>query len=221
MDHKQVEKIENNTALAIEFLCLCILLPTTIITYRLAPYMLIFLWSAAAYCAFHLFIKRHEHFATDTWKWNAVNWQNMKTILPRWIICCIGMILFIYFYDPDKMFDLAYREPEFIIALFIAYPLLSAFPQELIFCSFFFHRYKPFFKSEHSRIIASALVFAYAHVLYINWVAPLLSLIAGLIFAQTYAKTRSLALVTVEHALYGNALFLIGLGWYFWGGAIA
>lgn len=221
MDQKQTEKIENNTALAIEFLCLCILLPTIIITYRLAPFMMVFLWSAAAYCAYHLFIKRHEHFAKDIWKWKSVNWANLKTIIPRWILCCIGMLLFIYFYDPDKMFDLAHRKPEFIIFLFIAYPLLSAFPQELIFCSFFFHRYQAFFKSDKVRIIASALVFAYAHVLYINWVAPLLSFIAGLIFAQTYAKTRSLALVTVEHALYGNALFLIGLGWYFWGGAVA
>jgi len=70
-------------------------------------------------------------------------------------------------------------------------------------------------------ILASALVFAFAHVLYINWIAPLLSFIAGIIFATTYAKTKSLALVTIEHGLYGNALFLVGLGWYFYGGAVA
>ena len=43
---------------------------------------------------------------------------------------------------------------------------------------------------------------------------------AGLIFASTYAKSKSLALVTIEHGLYGNFLFFIGLGWYFYGGAI-
>jgi membrane protease YdiL (CAAX protease family) len=220
MENKKVEKLENNTALAIEFLCLCILLPTIIITYRLAPFMLVFLWSAAAYCAFHLFIRKHERFAKDIWKWKAVNKKNLKEIIPRWLFCCVGMLIFIYFYDSERMFNLAYQKPLFLCILFFAYPLMSALPQELIFCSFFFHRYQPFFKSDRARIIASAVVFAYAHILYINMVAPLLSLIAGLIFAHTYTKTKSLALVTVEHALYGNALFLIGLGWYFYGGAI-
>ena len=40
------------------------------------------------------------------------------------------------------------------------------------------------------------------------------------IFASTYSKTKSLALVTIEHGLYGISLFLIGLGWYFYGGAV-
>lgn len=81
-------------------------------------------------------------------------------------------------------------------------------------------RYKPFFKSRKARVWASAIVFAYAHVLFINPVAPVLSFIAGLIFASTFAKTKSLALVTIEHSMYGLVLFAVGLGWYFWGGAL-
>ncbi len=69
-------------------------------------------------------------------------------------------------------------------------------------------------------MIASAVMFAYAHLLYINPVAPTLSLLGGLIFASTYLKTKSLALVTIEHGLYGNVLFLIGLGYYFYGGNV-
>ena len=40
----------------------------------------------------------------------------------------------------------------------------------------------------------------------------------GLFFADTYAKTRSLAAVYFEHALYGCYLFTIGLGFYFYHG---
>ena len=69
-------------------------------------------------------------------------------------------------------------------------------------------------------VLASSVVFAYAHVLFINPVAPTLSFIAGLIFASTYMKTRSLALVSIEHGLYGNAMFIIGLGWYFYSGSM-
>lgn len=202
-----------------EFVVLCLLVPGIIISFRLAPAMLLFLWAAALYCAYVVHYKR-EHFLRDVWKWNEVNWKNLKIILLRWILACIGMLAFLYWYNPDRLFELVLNRPGFIPYLMIAYPVLSAFPQEIIFCSFFFERYKSLFTTERRRIIASALVFAYAHMLYINWVAPPLSLIAGLIFAATFSKTRSLALVTIEHALYGNALFIIGLGWYFYGGAV-
>ena len=102
----------------------------------------------------------------------------------------------------------------------LAYPVLSAVPQEFIFCSFFFARFATLFPSTKVMIAVSAIVFAYAHILYINPVAPTLSLIGGYIFASTYAKYKSLALISIEHALYGNALFTVGLGWYFFGGAV-
>ncbi|MGQ0527507.1 MAG: hypothetical protein ACT4OY_05690 [Alphaproteobacteria bacterium] len=56
--------------------------------------------------------------------------------------------------------------------------------------------------------MASAIVFAYAHVLFVNPVAPVFSFPGDLIFARTFAKHRSLALVTIGHGLYGNLLFL-------------
>ncbi len=206
--------------LAIEFVLLCIALPTTIITLKLSKFMILFLWSAGAYCAYQLFYVGHENFAKNTWKFHEVNWSNMKYILPRWLLCCAGMMAFMHFYEPSRMFEMVTINPVGFVIVFLAYPILSALPQELIFCSFFFHRYKRFFKSQQMRIIASAIVFAYAHMLYFNWIAPVFSLIAGYMFAVTYAKTRSLALVTIEHALYGNALFLIGLGHYFYSGAV-
>lgn len=214
-------KKTKHIAIAVEFFILCIALPTIIIYFNLGFYMFFFLWSATAYCAYQLFYVGDENFAKDTWKWHQVNKENMKPMLIRWVLGCVGMVAFLYWYEPSHLFAVASKAPFQIIMIFTIYPILSALPQELIFCSFFFHRYKIFFKTENTRIWASAIVFAYAHVLYINPVAPILSLIGGLIFAKTYAQTRSLALVTIEHALYGNALFFIGLGIYFWSGALA
>lgn len=206
-----------------EFILLCAVLPSVIIVYRLAPYMFAFLWGAAAYGLWVMYRQLRENRAAwiAMWGWDAVTWGNMRPILIRWIICCIGMTAFIYVIDPARAFQLFLERPYMVLVLFIAYPIFSALPQEFIFCSFFFRRYAAFFPSDRARIIASAITFAYAHVLFINWVAPLLSLIAGYIFAQTYARTRSLALVTIEHGLYGNYLFMVGLGWYFFGGAVA
>ena len=68
-------------------------------------------------------------------------------------------------------------------------------------------------------VCMSAIAFCFAHILFINWVAPILGLAAGIIFALTYQKTKSLIIVSIEHGLYGDVLFFIGLGWFFWGGA--
>ena len=107
-----------------------------------------------------------------------------------------------------------------MIGLVTFYPVFSALPQEFIFCSFFFARYAPFFGTGRGMVLASAVIFAYAHVLYINPIAPVMSLLGGLIFAQTYWKSKSLALVTIEHSLYGISLFFSGLGWYFYSGNV-
>ncbi len=102
----------------------------------------------------------------------------------------------------------------------VLYPILSALPQEFLFCTFFFSRYKNLFKNESLIIYISALFFSLGHIFFINMVAPILGFFAGLIFARTFYNTRSLALVSIEHGLYGNSLFYIGLGWYFWGGSV-
>jgi len=203
----------------IEFIAICVLLPTIIIVFKLAPYMFFFLWTT---CAVTFWIYWRNHFTTwaDLWRWDQVTWQTLHPILLRWVICCVGMYVFTLLYDPEKLFRIIYDRPEIIPFLMIGYPLLSALPQEVIFCTYFFDRFQVFFKTDRARILASALVFAYAHMLFINWVAPVFGFVAGVIFAHTYFRTRSLALVTIEHGLYGNALFLIGLGWYFWHGAV-
>ena len=203
-----------------EFLLLCIAVPGYIIATKSAPFMFTFLWSAALYCfvimRFHYQLKIKE-----IWRWQAVSKKTMRPLLIRWAIATLAMLAFCAFYDPDRLFYIPRERPKVMVFLLFLYPVLSALPQEFIFCSFFFKRYKGAFGKGALMIAASAIVFAYAHVLYINPVAPTLSLIGGLIFAYDYAKHKSLALVTIEHGLYGNSLFIIGLGWYFYSGSVA
>lgn len=206
--------------LLLEFALLCLALPTIIIVYRLAPFMFTFLWGAALYSFIMLRFVENVDLKT-MWRWDAVSWKVLQPILIRWVIATFAMIGFCLWYDPERFLYIPQNMPVFAVILCFVYPIVSALPQELVFCSFFFKRYGAFFGTGLKMVITSAIVFAYAHMLYINWVAPTLSLIAGLIFAQTYRESKSLALVTIEHGLYGNSLFLIGLGWYFYGGAVA
>lgn len=203
----------------IEFIALCLSVPSVIIIFGLGAYMFAFLWIAFIYC---LIIYRLKYFPgwKTIWKFDAFTKHNLKLIFFRWIVASIGIFLFTWCYEPERLFYIPKNKPELIPVLIFAYTLISALPQEFIFCSFFFERFQNIFKTPVAKIIASAIVFAYAHILFINWIAPIFSFFGGIIFAHTYYKTRSLALITLEHGLYGNSLFIIGLGWYFYSGTL-
>lgn len=61
----------------------------------------------------------------------------------------------------------------------------------------------------------SALAFAWAHTIIDNPVVYVATFFGGLMFAHTWLQSRSLLLVSAEHALYGFWLFTVGLGMYF------
>ncbi|MDZ7772692.1 MAG: CPBP family intramembrane glutamic endopeptidase [Balneolaceae bacterium] len=98
----------------------------------------------------------------------------------------------------------------------LLYPFLSALPQELLYRSWFFRRYRPLFGAEAGMVLASALSFSFLHVIYDNPWALGLSFAGGLLFASTYRRSRSLMVVAAEHALYGCLVFTIGMGGYFY-----
>ena len=102
----------------------------------------------------------------------------------------------------------------------LTYPVLSVLPQNVVYRAFFFHRYRFLFADGWPMTLASALAFAFAHVVYRNGLALLFTFVGGLLFARTYRVTRSLWWSTLEHSLYGCFVFTIGWGEYFLLGAI-
>ena len=98
------------------------------------------------------------------------------------------------------------------LMLLLLYPILSVIPQELIFRTYFFHRYKRIMPSKTVRIIVSASVFALAHIVYANILAVLLAFLGGLLFSYTYAQSRSTFVCVIEHSLWGLWMFTLGLG---------
>ncbi len=101
----------------------------------------------------------------------------------------------------------------------LLYPLLSVWPQEVIYRRFLRRRYAPLFGAGTGFIIASALAFGFAHILFLNWVAVALTLAGGALFARSYVGHGSLFLACFEHSLYGCLIFTIGLGNFFFTGA--
>jgi membrane protease YdiL (CAAX protease family) len=91
---------------------------------------------------------------------------------------------------------------------------------------FFFHRYASALNGAGWLAIAvNAMLFATMHAILfasrgpaIHWEAVTVSFIGGLIFACRFVKTRSFLAVWLEHALYGDLIFTIGLGRFFFTG---
>src|SRR5262249_42527958 len=79
---------------------------------------------------------------------------------------------------------------------------------------FSFRRYHNLMPENCCMVLLSAIAFGFSHIALGNWLAVALTLGGGWFFASTYDKRRSLALVCIEHALYGCFLFTIGLGGY-------
>jgi CAAX protease family protein len=67
--------------------------------------------------------------------------------------------------------------------------------------------------------VASAIAFSWAHIVLLNSLAVVFTLLRGWLFARTYLRTRSLLATAVKHAAYGCLLFTVSLGrWFVTGG---
>ena len=153
--------------------------------------------------------------------WNAgAAFRHLPVILIRLVVLSLPLIAWVYFLEHERFFQFPRVAPKGWLIVMCFYPLLSVYPQEIIFRAFFFHRYKCLFPTPTRMIIASALAFGMAHIFFGHWIAVSLSILGGALFAITYHKTRSTLASVIEHGLWGDFLFTVGLGWYFYGGSI-
>ena len=203
----------------IELILLSSIIPYIVLVLKLFNLIIPVLLLVCVYCII-IYCIENKNFSSEFKKIFNININILIRIIIRWIFASLILLIITFYFFNEKFFIIQNNKPEILWKIMILYPIFSALPQEFIFCKFFFYRYKSIFKSDNNLVISSALFFAITHILFLNFIAPILSFIGGLLFANTYNKHRSLLLVSLEHGLYGNTLFFIGLGWYFWGGSI-
>jgi membrane protease YdiL (CAAX protease family) len=144
--------------------------------------------------------------------------RRVLRMIRRFSICGAALTLATWLIFPHLFLSLPREHPIFWLAIMVLYPVLSVWPQEVIYRRFLFHRYARVF-GESGVVVASALAFGFAHVIFLNPIAVALTTAGGAMFARDYARERSLSLACVEHALYGCLVFTIGLGQFFYTGA--
>ena len=136
-------------------------------------------------------------------------------VLRRTAAVWLGLLVITAIASPRSLFSFPRARPAVWLLVMCLYPL-SAYAQELTFRTFFFHRYRELFTSPRARVLASGLIFGWAHVAVNNLLALPLAAVAGVLFARTYERSRSTVLVSLEHALYGDFVFSVGLGGLFY-----
>jgi len=175
------------------------------------------LWAVSAYCLYRLFTD--PAFDRKLLRNSAAFSASATEIFPIFTVCALLVGAGVYFFTPNRLFSFVRRAPAFWAIVMVLYPVLSVYPQAIIYRAFFFERYRVLFPSPIVLIAMSAVAFSFAHIIFRNPIAVSFTFIGGLLFAWRYAETRSLFTSAVEHAFYGCWMFTIGLGEYFYKGA--
>lgn len=147
--------------------------------------------------------------------------RELPAILLRAAAAAVLLILLLRQLHPDWLFAFLRKNPGFWAIVMVAYPVLSVFPQGLIYRAFFHHRYGGLFPNGRLRLLVAAACFSFSHVFFLNPWALLLTFVGGILFFRTYERTGSPFLANLEHALYGDLVFTIGYGYFLYHGTIA
>lgn len=206
-------------ALSFEFTLIFVALP---LAYRFSPLripVLPLLWLVMLYAWIQLLRDPAFHRAR-LWNLSALPSQ-LGSILFTFVVAALILWLGVRRFAPELQWTFVRQHPAFWAIVMVAYPVLSVYPQGLVYRAFFFERYAALFPGKWTMIFASAAAFAFMHIIFRNWLAVGLTFAGGLLFGARYAATGSLATSSFEHALYGCWLFTVGLGQYFYHGTIA
>lgn len=159
----------------------------------------------------------------------GVGWRKLLLShpLPAWrpalvyaVITALGLMALTYFVSPWRLFSFPRNAPEMWQRVMIFYPLLSVLPQGFIFRALFFARYRDLFPNAQAAIVASAIAFSLAHLFFMNPMAVGLTFVGGLVFAWAHETKGSFWFGNLLHAFGGWTIFTVGLGRYFYHGAI-
>lgn len=195
--------------LLVEFLLLFIILPVSLAI----PYNPIIKLSSIAigftYLVYVLIRKEKVKWLPST----SLQWTLFfKETFIKLLVIAIVTGLFVYFLDRPSLFCVPRSNMKLWFIILGVYTFISVWPQEVIYRTFFFARYNDIFKDKRLLIFVNAIVFCLAHLFLKNALVLVLTFIGGLLFAWTYQKNESTILVSIEHALYGNWLFTVGMG---------
>ncbi len=202
-------KIQSTTYKLSELLILFILFPISLaINYSIWIKLLIGIIGFIYVIYFLLKIEKNKFKISST-----IDWKNFwKITAIKLLSIVIITSLYVWFTDNSQLFIVLRTKPLLWVVILFVYSLLSVYPQELLYRTFFFQRYQSLFNNKNLFMFINAIIFSLGHLFFKNTLVIVLTFLGGLLFAFTYYKTKSTILVSIEHAIYGCWLFTVGMG---------
>lgn len=146
-------------------------------------------------------------------------WRTALTILLIFVVGGAAVAYWVKVTHPTWFLDLPTRRPETWQKVMLLYPIGSVLAQELIYRTFYFHRYGPLFGSWIvPALVLNSLLFGLGHIVVGSQFAMLTTCVTGLLFAVRYYTSQSYWAVWIEHSLWGALVFTVGLNRYFYSG---
>jgi hypothetical protein len=199
-----------------ELILLWLILPVLLWTDALpVVYRIAVLVVAAVYALWVVWLERV--------RWDELGFRGLIGFLPSCAQGALGVAASVpvlalataTFLGRHSVGALPTARPENLLGLLLFYAGVSVTSQEFLYSSFFFWRYRPLF-SPGFLVALNAVVFAIAHMVYDSWVSILLALAGRVIMARIYRRHGNFWGVWLIHVLFGVAVFLVGLGRYFY-----
>jgi hypothetical protein len=149
----------------------------------------------------------------------GIRLRDLASIVAIFAVAGPAIALFAYHDRPASFLRFPRYAFETWIIVMILYPVISVTTQEIMYRVFFFHRYRVLFAGDpQGAIVLNAVLFSFSHIVFQNITTLIISFLGGLLFAWRYQSSRSYWALVLEHALYGNLIFTVGLGRYFYTG---
>ncbi len=146
-------------------------------------------------------------------------WRTLLSILGLFAVGTAGVAIWLLDTHPHWFLEFPRNRPQVWMMVLAAYPFASVAVQELVYRTFYFHRYGPLFGDWRALAVTlNGLLFGFGHLVVGQPFAVVATILTGWLFAARYAATRSFWAVFLEHTLWGAMVFTIGLGRYFFTG---
>ena len=148
-----------------------------------------------------------------------ISWRNALSIAVVFAVAGGFATWWVRTHHPEWFLEFPTSRPETYKRIMLLYPLFSVAAQELVYRTFYFHRYGPLFGEQAwLAVVANGLLFGFAHIVVRSEFAIVATALGGMLLASRYVVSRSYWVVFIEHTIWGWLIFTIGLGRYFFTG---
>ncbi len=205
--------------LVVEMIVLFGLTPILVYTLLYQYRMPLFQILPPVFLAFIVFLTLDRTFSWRATLLKGVSFKDLVSILVIFAVAGPAIVIFAQNDVPQRFLVFPRYAYDTWVMVMIVYPLVSVTTQEIMYRVFFFHRYKALFAGDpQGAIMLNAVLFSFSHIVFQNVTTLIISFMGGLLFAWRYYNSRSYWALVLEHSIYGNLIFTVGLGRYFYTG---